>query len=162
LRAFASYLARVHESLSMAKKLITINIDPIIEARVDTKTPHYWDAKRRRVLRGSDEDSGSGRTVLIDTIPARTLRKLITDFRKIVDSKDQKQVDEVLKAGLDRFPKLLEKEPQLASTWRKQAGRALAQSAVDWLALQGIENFTPSGSMSRFLHGKSKARDEEE
>ena len=146
----------------MAKKQITINIDPIVEARIDTKTPHYWDVKRRRVLRGNDEEGASGRTVLIDTIPARTLRKLIVDFRKIVDSKDQKQVDEVLKAGLDRFPKLLEKEPGLATTWRKQAGRPLAQAAVDWLSMQGIERFTPSGSMSRFLHGKAKARDEEE
>ncbi|CAG0932190.1 hypothetical protein PLCT1_02004 [Planctomycetaceae bacterium] len=146
----------------MAKKQITINIDPIVEARVDTKTPHYWDVKRRRVLRGSDEEDAPGRTVLIDTIPARVLRKLITDFRKIVDTKDGKAIDEVLKAGLDRFPKLLEKSPELDKLWHKQAGRELARAAVDWLGMQGIENFTPSGAMSRYLHKKSKARDEEE
>lgn len=146
----------------MGKKQITINIDPIVEARIDTKTPHYWDVKRRRVLRGSDEEGASGRTVLIDTIPLRALRKLISDFRKIADSKDHKALDEVLKAGLDRFPKLLEKNPELAKQWRKFAGRDLAYAAMDWLALQGIENVSPAGSMSRFLHRKGKGADEEE
>lgn len=144
----------------MGKKLITINIDPIVEARVDTKTPHYWDVKRRRVLRGSDEDGAPSRTVLIDTIPLRALRKLITDFRKIVDTKDQKAIDEVLKAGLDRFPKLLEKNAELAKSWRKFSGRELAHAAMDWLALQGIENVSPVGAMSRFLH-RARADEEE-
>lgn len=146
----------------MAKKQIIINIDPIVDARVDTKTPHYWDVKRRRVLRGSDEEEAAGRTVLIDTVPARALRKLISDFRKIVDTKDQKLIDEVLKAGLDRFPKLLEKNPELDKTWHKQTGPELARAAVDWLALQGIENFTPTGSMSRFLQRRGKGRKDEE
>jgi hypothetical protein len=146
----------------MAKKQITINIDPIVEARVDTKTPHYWDVKRKRVLRGTDEEDATGRTVLIDTIPARTLRKLVEGFKKIVDTKDQKSIEEVLKAGLDRYPKLLEKSPELEKQWHKHAGRDLARAAVDWLGMQGIEEFTPSGSMSRYLHKKSKARDEEE
>ncbi len=146
----------------MAKKQITINIDPIVEARVDTKTPHYWEVKRRRVLRGADEEGATGRTVLIDTIPARTLRKLIEGFKKIVDSKDQKAIDEVLKADLDRFPKLLEKNPELEKQWHKQAGRELARAAVDWLGMQGIEDFTPSGAMSRYLVKKGKSRDEEE
>ncbi|GIK52352.1 MAG: hypothetical protein BroJett014_13250 [Planctomycetota bacterium] len=146
----------------MAKKLISINLDPIVAARVDTKTPHYWDIKRRRVIRGADEDDG-GRRVLIDTIPLRTLRKLVTDFRKIVDSSDHKSIDEVLKGGLDKLPKLFEKRPDLDKAWRKQAGAELARAAVDWLALQGIEKFSPAGDMSRYLaRGRKKLRDEEE
>ncbi len=148
----------------MAKKQITINIDPIVDARVDTKTPHYWDIKRRRVIRGNDEDSDGGRTVLIDTIPVRALRKLVSDYKKIVDTKDQKAIEEVLKDGLEKFPKLLEKRPDLDAAWRKQAGPELARAAVDWLALQGIEKFNPSGEMARYIKVKAgkKARDEEE
>lgn len=147
----------------MPRQMVSINIDRLAEALIDLKTPHYWDIKRRKVLAG--EESESSRTVLIDTLNARKLRKLVTDFGKILDSADSKSVNEVAKNGLDKFPRLLEKSPKLGPMWSKFAGLELAKAAVAWLELQGIEKYLPTGNLAKHISkrtGKIRHSDEEE
>lgn len=145
----------------MPRQMVSINIDRLADALIDLKTPHYWDIKRRKVLAG--EDGESSRTVLIDTLNTRKLRKLVTDFGKILDTADGKTVSEVAKTGLDKFPKLLEKSPKLQPMWSKFAGQELAKAAVAWLELQGIEKYMPTGNLARYISKRTgKIRHSEE
>lgn len=147
----------------MPRTMVSINIDRLADALVDLKTPHYWDVKKHKVLAG--EDGESSRTVLIDTLNTRKFRKLVTDFSKLLDTNDAKAVQDVIKTGLDKFPKLLEKTPKLEPMWMKFAGQELAKAAVSWLELQGIEKYFPTGNLAKHISkrtGKIRHSDEEE
>ncbi|MCC6463752.1 MAG: hypothetical protein IT463_00265 [Planctomycetes bacterium] len=135
----------------MANPPITINLDRMADAMLDTRTAHYWDPKRGKLIRGSSElDDEKGRRVLVDTIGNRKLKKLTDGFARLLDSKDAKLVQEAVKGSFDRFNKLLQKRADLKKEWVKYAGRELAEAAVDWLAMQGVEEFVATGDLARF------------
>lgn len=135
----------------MANQPITVNLDRMADAMLDTRTAHYWEPKRGKLIRGSSElDDDKGRRVLVDTIGNRKLKKLTDGFARLLDSKDAKLVQEAVKGSFDRFNKLLQKRADLKKEWVKYAGRELAEAAVDWLAMQGVEEFVATGELARF------------
>jgi hypothetical protein len=130
---------------------LSINLDRMVDAMLDTRTAHYWDPKRGKLIRGAAElDDEKGKRVLLDTIGNRKFKKLIDGFLKLLDSKDAKLIADAVKGSPDKFNKLLQKRPDLKKEWITHAGRELTEMAIDWLAMQGIEEFVATGEMARF------------
>lgn len=136
----------------MARTLVSINLDRLVDAMFDAKSVHYWDVKRNKLIPGSteDEEIRPGR-VLVDGIGGRKFKRLASGFAKLLDSKDAKQIDDVARQGPDKFYKLLEKRPPLKKEWVRYAGAELAQTAIDWLGLQGVDEFIATGELARYL-----------
>jgi hypothetical protein len=75
----------------MPTQPLTINLDRLVDAMLDTRTPHYWDPKRLKLIRGAGElDDDKGYRVLVDTIGNRKYRRLTDGFAKTLDPKDGK------------------------------------------------------------------------
>lgn len=130
---------------------ISINLDRMVDAMLDTRTPHYWDPKRKKIVRGSSElDDDKTRRVLIDTIGKRKFKQLTDGFAATIDPKDGKLVQEAVKGSFDKFNRLLQKRPDLKKAWIAFAGPELMDAAVDWLAMQGIEEFIATGEIAKF------------
>lgn len=130
---------------------LSINLDRMVDAMLDTRTAHYWDPKRGKLIRGAAElDDEKGKRVLLDTIGNRKFKKLIDGFLKLLDSKDAKLIADAVKGSPDKFNKLLQKRPDLKKEWITHAGRELTEMAIDWLAMQGVEEFVATGDMARF------------
>jgi len=135
----------------MASTPLSINLDRMVDAMLDTRTAHYWDPKRGKLIRGAGElDDEKGKRVLLDTIGNRKFKKLIDGFLKLLDSKDAKLIADAVKGSPDKFNKLLQKRPDLKKEWVTHAGHELIEMAIDWLAMQGIEEFVATGDMARF------------
>lgn len=130
---------------------LSINLDRMVDAMLDTRTPHYWDPKRGKLIRGAGElDDEKGKRVLLDTIGNRKFKKMIDGFLKLLDTKDAKLIADAVKGSPDKFNKLLQKRPDLKKEWVTHAGRELTEMAIDWLAMQGVEEFVATGDMARF------------
>lgn len=130
---------------------LSINLDRMVDAMLDTRTPHYWDPKRGKLIRGAGElEDDKGRRVLVDTIGNRKFKKMIDSFLRLLDSKDAKLIQEAVKGSPDKFNKLLQKRADLKKEWLTHAGRELTEMAIDWLAMQGIEEFVATGDMAKF------------
>lgn len=130
---------------------LSINLDRMVDAMLDTRTAHYWDPKRGKLIRGAAElDDEKGKRVLLDTIGNRKFKKMIDGFLKLLDSKDAKLIADAVKGSPDKFNKLLQKRPDLKKEWITHAGRELTEMAIDWLAMQGVEEFVATGDMARF------------
>ena len=135
----------------------------MVDAMLDTRTPHYWDPKRSKIVRGSSElDEDKTRRVLIDTIGKRKLKQLTDGFAKSLDPKDAKQVQEAAKGGSDKLTRLLQKRTDLKKLWIAFAGVELMDAAVDWLAMQGVEEFIATGEIAKFAIAEAEAAAEEE
>lgn len=129
---------------------ISINLDRMVDAMLDTRTPHYWDPKRKKIVRGSsDLDDDKTRRVLIDTIGKRKFKQLTDGFAETLDAKDAKLVQDAVKGSFDKFNRLLQKRPELKQAWIAFAGPELMDAAVDWLAMQGIEEFIATGEIAK-------------
>lgn len=130
---------------------LSINLDRMVDAMLDTRTAHYWDPKRGKLIRGAGElDDEKGKRVLLDTIGNRKFKKLIDGFVKLLDSKDAKLIADAVKGSPDKFNKLLQKRPDLKKEWVTFAGRELTEMVISWLTLQGVEEFVATGDMARF------------
>lgn len=143
---------------------ITINLDSLIEAILDTRTPHYWDPKRRKIIRGSsDLEDEKARRVLIDTLGKRKFKQLTDGFaRTLDDDKDAKLVQDAVKGSFDKFNRLLTKRPDLKKAWIAFASEDLIEAATDWLILQGIDEFIATGEMARYVLGEEEDEEEED
>ena len=147
----------------MPNQPISINLDRMVDAMLDTRTPHYWDPKRSKIVRGSsDLDDDRTRRVLIDTIGKRKFKQLTDGFAKTIDPKDGKLVQEAVKGSFDKFNRLLQKRADLKKAWIAFAGEELMEAAVDWLAMQGIEEFIATGEIAKFALEEAESADEEE
>lgn len=145
----------------MPNQPISINLDRMVDAMLDTRTPHYWDPKRSKIVRGSSElDDDRTRRVLIDTIGKRKLKQFTDGFAKTLDPKDGKLVQEAAKGSFDKFSRLLQKRADLKKAWIAFVGEELMEAAVDWLAMQGVEEFIATGEIAKFA--LEEAEDEEE
>ena len=134
----------------MPNQPISINLDRMVDAMLDTRTPHYWDPKRSKIVRGSsDLDDDRTRRVLIDTIGKRKFKQLTDGFAKTIDPKDGKLVQDAVKGSFDKFNRLLQKRLDLKKAWIAFAGEELMEAAVDWLAMQGVEEFIATGEIAR-------------
>lgn len=130
---------------------LSINLDRMIDAMLDTRTAHYWDPKRGKLIRGAGElEDDKGARVLLDTIGNRKFKKMIDGFLKLLDSKDAKLIQDAVKGSPDKFNKLLQKRADLKKEWIQHAGRELTEMAIDWLAMQGVEEFVATGDMARY------------
>lgn len=142
---------------------ISVNLDRMVDAMLDTRTPHYWDPKRKRIVRGSsDLDDDKTRRVLIDTIGKRKFKQLTDGFAATVDPKDGKLVQEAVKGSFDKFNRLLQRRLDLKTAWMAFAGPELMEAAVDWLAMQGIEEFIATGEIARIAIEQADEDIEEE
>jgi hypothetical protein len=142
---------------------ITINLDRMVDAMLDTRTPHYWDPKRSKIVRGSSElDDDRTRRVLIDTIGKRKLKQLTDGFAKSIDPKDAKLVQEAVKGSFDKFNRLLQKRADLKKAWLVFAGPELMDAAVDWFAMQGVEEFIATGEIAKIALAEAEEELEEE
>jgi hypothetical protein len=147
----------------MPNQPISINLDRMVDAMLDTRTPHYWDPKRSKIVRGSSElDDDRTRRVLIDTIGKRKFKQLTDGFAKTIDSKDAKLVQEAVKGSFDKFNRLLQKRLDLKQAWIAYAGVELMDAAVDWLSMQGVEEFIATGEIAKFAIEEADAEAEEE
>jgi hypothetical protein len=149
----------------MPTQPISINLDRMVDAMLDTRTPHYWDPKRTKIVRGSSElDDDRTRRVLIDTIGKRKFKQLTDGFAKTIDPKDAKLVQDAVKGSFDKFNRLLQKRLDLKKAWIAFAGVELMEAAVDWLAMQGIDEFIATGEIAKFAtaHAEEVAAEEEE
>lgn len=135
----------------MPTQPININLDRLVDAMLDTRTPHYWDPKRTKLIRGAGEmEDDKGRRVLVDTIGNRKYRKLTDGFAKTLDPKDGKLVMEAVKGSFDKFNRLLQKRPDLKKEWIAYSGEELMEAAIDWLAMQGVDEFIATGEIAKF------------
>ena len=147
----------------MPNQPISINLDRMVDAMLDTRTPHYWDPKRSKIVRGSSElDDDRTRRVLIDTIGKRKFKQLTDGFTKNIDPKDAKLVQEAVKGSFDKFNRLLQKRLDLKQAWIAYAGVELMDAAVDWLSMQGVEEFIATGEIAKFAVEEAEAEEEEE
>lgn len=147
----------------MPTQTVTINLDRLVDAMLDTRMPHYWDPKRSKLMRGASElDDDKGRRVLVDTIGNRKYRKLTDGFAKTLDPKDGKLVMEAVKGSFDKFNRLLQKRTDLKKEWIAYAGSELMEAAIDWLAMQGVDEFIATGEISKFaVEGEEEELEEE-
>jgi cobalamin biosynthesis protein CobT len=130
---------------------------------LDTRTPHYWDPKRLKLIRGVGElDDDKGYRVLVDTIGNRKYRRLTDGFAKTLDPKDAKLVMEAVKGSFDKFNRLLQKRADLKKEWITYAGNELMEAAIDWLAMQGIDEFIATGEIAKFAIDAPEEEPEEE
>ncbi len=130
---------------------LSINLDRLVEAMLDTRTAHYWDPKRGKLIRGNSElEEERGRRVLVDTIGNRKFKRLTDSFARKLDPKDAKLVLEAVKGSFDKFNRLLQKRADLKKEWIAHAGHELMETAVDWLAMQGVEEFIATGDIAKF------------
>jgi hypothetical protein len=114
-------------------------------------------------VRGSsDLDDERARRVLIDTIGKRKFKQLTDGFARTLDAKDAKLVQDAVKGSFDKFNRLLQKREDLKKEWIAFAGEELMEAAVDWLAMQGIEEFIATGEIARFAIEESGEEDEED
>jgi hypothetical protein len=136
----------------MPSQPITINLDRMVEAMLDMRTPHYWDPKRSRLTRGAGEldDDGKTQRVLVDTIGNRKIKRITDGFAQTLDPKDAKLVQDAVKAGGDKFVRLLGKREDLKGEWLVYAGEELMEAAIDWLAMQGVDEFIAEGEIAKF------------
>ncbi len=135
----------------MPTQPLTINLDRLVDAMLDTRTPHYWDPKRQKLTRGASElDDEKSRRVLVDTIGNRKYRRLTDGFARTLDPKDGKLVMEAVKGSFDKFNRLLQKRQDLKKAWIAYAGNELMEAAIDWLAMQGVDEFIATGDIARF------------
>lgn len=135
----------------MPTQPLTINLDRLVDAMLDTRTPHYWDPKRLKLVRGAGEmEDDKGHRVLVDTIGNRKYRRLTDGFAKTLDPKDGKLVMEAVKGSLDKFNRLLQKRTDLKKEWITYAGNELMEAAIDWLAMQGVDEFIATGEIAKF------------
>jgi hypothetical protein len=136
----------------MPSQPITINLDRMVDAMLDMRTPHYWDPKRSRLTRGAGEldDDGKTQRVLIDTIGNRKIKRITDGFAQTLDPKDAKLVQDAVKAGGDKFVRLLTKREDLKAEWFVYAGENLMEAAIDWLAMQGVDEFIAEGEIAKF------------
>lgn len=143
---------------------ITINLDVLIDAILDTRTPHYWDPKRRKIIRGSsDLDDEKARRVLIDTIGKRRFRQLVDALIDYLDDdKDVKAVQDAAKGTFDKFNRMLIRRPDIRQAWIAVNAEDLIEAAQDWLVLQGIEEFIATGEMADFVLGEEEEDEEED
>ena len=142
---------------------ISINLDRMVDAMLDTRTPHYWDPKRKKIVRGSSElDDDKSRRVLIDTIGKRKFKQLTDGFAETIDPKDGKLVQDAVKGSFDKFNRLLQKRLDLKQAWIEFAGAELMDAAVDWLAMQGIEEFIATGEIAKIAIEQAEEDLEEE
>ena len=147
----------------MPNQPFSINLDRMVDAMLDTRTPHYWDPKRSKIVRGSSElDDDRTRRVLIDTIGKRKFKQLTDGFCKEIDPKDAKLVQEAVKGSFDKFTRLLQKRTDLKKVWIAFAGVELMDAAVDWLAMQGVEEFIATGEIAKFAVAEAEAEESEE
>jgi hypothetical protein len=147
----------------MPSQPISINLDRMVDAMLDTRTPHYWDPKRTKIVRGSSElDDDRTRRVLIDTIGKRKFKQLTDGFAKTIDPKDAKLVQDAVKGSFDKFNRLLQKRPDLKKAWIAFAGVELMEAAVDWLAMQGVDEFIATGEIAKFAIAHAEEAEEEE
>jgi hypothetical protein len=135
----------------MPAQPLSINLDRLVDAMLDTRMPHYWDPKRMKLIRGAGEmDDDKGRRMLVDTIGNRKYRRLTDGFAKTLDPKDGKLVMEAVKGSFDKFNRLLQKRADLKKEWILYAGNELMEFAIDWLAMQGIDEFIATGEIAKF------------
>lgn len=135
----------------MPASQMSINLDRLVEAMLDTRTAHYWDPKRGKLIRGNSElEEERGRRVLVDTIGNRKFKRLTDNFARKLDPKDAKLVLEAVKGSFDKFNRLLQKRLDLKKEWIAYAGHELMETAVDWLAMQGVEEFIATGDIAKF------------
>jgi hypothetical protein len=135
----------------MPTQTLTINLDRLVDAMLDPRTPHYWDPKRSKLVRGSsDLEEEKGVRVLVDTIGNRKFKKLTDAFISTLDPKDGKLVAEAVKGSFDKFNRLLQKRPDLKKEWIAHAGEELMEAAIDWLAMQGVDEFIATGEIAKF------------
>lgn len=135
----------------MPTQTVSINLDRLVDAMLDSRTPHYWDVKRSKLIRGASElDEEKGLRVLVDTIGNRKYRRLTDGFAKTLDPKDGKLVMEAVKGSFDKFNRLLQKRQDLKAEWIAYAGTELMEAALDWLAMQGVDEFIATGEIARF------------
>ena len=147
----------------MPNQPISINLDRMVDAMLDTRTPHYWDPKRSKIVRGSsDLDDDRTRRVLIDTIGKRKFKQLTDGFAKTLDAKDAKLVQDAVKGSFDKFTRLLQKRLDLKKEWIAFAGEELMEAAVDWLAMQGVEEFIATGEIAKLAVEDSEEEDEDD
>ena len=138
----------------MAQQLVTINIDRLVEAMCDTRTPHYWDPRSLKLRRGgANLDDGPNPHVLVDTLGNRKFRRLTDGFARLLDSKDTKLVEDAVKGSFDRFNRLLGRRNDLKKEWLRYAGKSLVAAAIDWLAMQNIDEFVATGNLARHVVG---------
>lgn len=147
----------------MPTQTVTINLDRLVDAMLDSRTPHYWDVKRSKLIRGASElDEEKGLRVLVDTIGNRKYRRLTDAFAKTLDPKDGKLVMEAVKGSFDKFNRLLQKRPDLKAEWIAYAGEELMEAAIDWLAMQGVDEFIATGEMAKFAMDAPEAEELDE
>ena len=107
-------------------------------------------------------DDDRTRRVLIDTIGKRKFKQLTDGFAKTIDSKDGKLVQDAVKGSFDKFNRLLQKRLDLKQAWIAYAGVELMDAAVDWLSMQGVEEFIATGEIAKFAISEAEAEEEEE
>ncbi len=147
----------------MAQAVITVDLDLMVNAVCDRRTPHYWDTKRHKILRGtSGSDEVKARRVLIETLGRKQFKRLVDGFAVLLDSKDAKLVLDAVKVSFDKFNRLLLKDPELKQQWLRYAGSELTEAVIEWLADQGIEEFFPTGELARYAFGNLDPNYEEE
>jgi hypothetical protein len=136
----------------MATQILSINLDRLVDAMLDMRTPHYWDPKRRKLTRGAGEldDDGKTQRVLVDTIGNRKFKRITDAFARTLDTKDAKLVQDAVKGSSDKFNRLLVKRPDLKTEWIAFAGEELMEAAIDWLAMQGVDEFIAEGEIAKF------------
>lgn len=142
---------------------ITINLDRLVDAMLDLRTPHYWDQKSKKIVRGSsDLEDEKARRVLIETIGKRKFKQLTDGFARTLDETDAKAVREALKTSFDKFNRLLNKSPELKKAFLHYAVDDLIEAAQDWLVLQGIDEFIATGELARYaMEGAEEDQEEE-
>src|SRR5690606_30653323 len=67
-----------------------------------------------------------------------------------------------VKGGADKLTRLLQKRTDLKKLWIAFAGVELMDAAVDWLAMQGVEEFIATGEIAKFAIAEAEAAAEEE
>ncbi|MCF6228302.1 MAG: hypothetical protein L3J82_06510 [Planctomycetes bacterium] len=140
----------------------TINLDRFVDALLESRTAHYWDPKRFKLMRGaSDLDDEANERVLLDCIGQRQFKKLVKEMAThIEDDKDRKLVTDAAKHNMDKLARLLIKRADLKQLWYEIAGPELIEVACDWLSNHGVEEFIALGTITEIAF--SDAEEEEE
>ncbi|MHC4840231.1 MAG: hypothetical protein ACYTDT_04610 [Planctomycetota bacterium] len=162
-----SYLAPQkyrHIEEKMAPEKDTINLDRFVDALLETRTPHYWDPKRFKLVRGaSDLDDEKNERVLLDTIGQRQFKNLVKEMAaQIEDDKDRKLVTDAAKHNMDKLGRLLNKRNELKQLWYEIAGPELIEVACDWLANHGVEEFIAQGKVTEIAFGDAEEDEDDD
>ncbi|MDC1142830.1 hypothetical protein OAU50_07035 [Planctomycetota bacterium] len=148
----------------MTEEKDTINLDRFVDALLETRTPHYWDPKRFKLVRGaSDLDDEKNQRVLLDTIGQRQFKKLVKDLAALIeDDKDRKLVTDAAKHNMDKLGRLLNKRADLKELWYEVAGPELIEVACDWLSNHGVEELIAVGKVTEIAFRDAEEDDEED